>query len=46
MNEIKSTLKDAEIGDTIEELIDKIYMLVDPDLELQLYEDTAEIRDC
>lgn len=35
----------AETGDSIEELIHQIYMLIDPNIDIQLYEGTAEFRD-
>lgn len=35
---------DAEEGESIEELIDRLYMLIDSNVEIQLYEETAEIR--
>lgn len=34
----------AEKDEKVEELIERIYLLVDPDLELQIYEETAELR--
>lgn len=42
---IDATLYLREVKDEkIEELIERIYMLVDPYLELQIYEETAELR--
>ena len=34
----------AEKDDNIEELIHRIYILIDPNIDIQLYEDTAELR--
>lgn len=35
---------EAKEGENIEELIDRLYMLIDSDVGVQLYEETAEIR--
>lgn len=35
---------EAKEGEGIEELIDRLYMLIDSCVEIQLYKETAEIR--
>lgn len=36
---------EAKEGEGIEELIDRLYMLIDSDVGIQLYKETAEIHD-
>lgn len=36
---------EAKEGEGIEELIDRLYMLIDSDVGIQLYKETAEIRE-
>lgn len=37
----------AKDGDTIEDLIDRLYRIAEnTELEFQIYEETAEIREC
>lgn len=36
---------EAKEGEGIEELIDCLYMLIDSDVGIQLYKETAEIHD-